>query len=901
MSLIFHTEVTERIFRLCTSEPHLKGNIIASIIQKRRKLFFQNYVNLPYTLKKLYETAFFLVISIDNLKDFVKLHSMNKYNNNLIKHITLLCFIIVSNLLVAQAVTDSNDNIKIENNRVIIDSKITVVADSITTVKDTLKTKRSYDEYAEADSLKYSGKSGFFNVKDNSVGLSGDAQMVYQDLVVEADSLYLDLEEELAYSTGNSMIKQNGEIFLSKDIKMDIDTKQGILENGSGSLDDGFLYGSQIRKIADKVYDVDDGIFTTCDAVEPHFYIKAKKLRVTLGNQLSGKPIVYYVNHIPIMALPFATFTIKKGRHSGFLIPQPGWSSNDGKYIKNIAYYYAYKDYFDSKIALDYMEKRGWNFAINNRYVKRYSFNGNFDFNIEKREYGNNSTNTHWALRADHSQTLKDNASISANINYASSKSIWDSNSDIDKRLTEDLTSSISYSKRFTNSTFSINNSYNQNFITNTKTVTLPSINFSKSPLPIYEMFGIDSKDYKNAWWKSFSYNYSARASHVGSIKEEHAPLSHVIWDNSTDVDSLGNLINLHNAGMKQTLRLSYNAKIFKSFTFTQSVNYYEAWFDKTKDEKGFARGNSYDTNSSVTTTLYGYRKLNLFNLRAVRHIVKPTVRFNFTPDFSENDNLYSFGGVGVQSGSRKRNISFSLSQTWQIKYLDRETEKEKKINNLISWTSSTSYDLEKESKKLSTIGHKLSYSPNSFIANDVTFKYSGSFSFSQDFYEMSFTDMSIDNLSLSHSLTLSGTARYFNYFPQKKNPLKTGERIVKDSLDFASLDWDYYSANSESKNWSLSISNSQTFDNDIFHAKSNSLRISTNLNLTKNWGVTYSNSINLQEGEALSHTIDLKRDLHCWNLTFNYTMSNDYWEYKVLLSNNQLADMLKFPLEGHK
>jgi lipopolysaccharide assembly outer membrane protein LptD (OstA) len=776
-----------------------------------------------------------------------------------------------------------------------------VVSDSLLVVTDTLKS--NYSEYSKADSLQYSAEDGFFNIKDNTVGLSGNARINYEDINVEADSLFLDLENKKAYSTGDALIKQDGQLFLSQDIKMDIDSKKGILADGSGSVENGYLYGDQIRKISDKVYDIDNGIYTTCDHINPHYYIKGKKLRVYFGDKIAGKPFVYYVNHVPIMAFPFATFTIKRGRHSGVLIPQPGWNSSDGKYLKNIAYYYAYKDYFDSKIAFDYYEKKGWNLSFDNRYIQRYIFNGKLNFRITQREYSNTSSELNWSLTGTHYQTFRDQSTLTANINYATSKKIYESSTSIDERLIENMNSTITYNKRFDNSTFNISSSYRQNFVDDSKSVTLPKFSYTPSSVPIYEVLGYTRKEVKGSWWEKLSYKYSLYGSHNGTIKEANSEFSDIIWDNSTEAltDSTEAIVNQHNAGLKHVASLTFSPHISDYFNVSQSFSYNEAWYDRDKNDNKFARGYSYSTRSSINTKLYGLSKINLGSLRAIRHVLTPQVSFNYAPDFSNNSKYYSFGNISVGSGKRNRTIGFSLGQLWQIKYYDSVSKSEKKINNMINFTSSGSYNLEKESRKLSDLTHKLSFKPSGFSIADINTTYSASLSFNNNPYDREWLDLNFRNFKLNQSLSFSGKSRFFTYFPQAENPLKSGKRVLQDTLKYANLDWDYYNKSSESKNWTLSFSNSTSFTKDIFNVKSNSLTMNANMNLTKNWSLNYNNSLDLLEGEILTQRLGLERDLHCWSLSFDYTKSNEYWEWKVVLTNKKLADMMKFPLEGRK
>ncbi len=812
------------------------------------------------------------------------------------KYILIALFMSISLLILCQdySLTETNSNYN-EVDTLAID-------DSLSTLPDTLYNQVKYQDYNQSDSLQYSGKSSSLNLTEDSISLSGNAKITYQNIFIEADSLYLNLENKNAFSYGDAMIKQEGQIFLSKDIKMDIESKRGILKNGSGSLEQGFIYGSQIRKIDDKVFDIDNGIFTTCDDINPHFYIKSKRLRIFQNESIAAKPVVYYVNHFPVMALPFAAFSIERGRNNGFLIPQPGWNNSDGKYLKNIAYYYAYKDYFENKIAFDFYEKKGWNFNITNKYIVRYLFNGGMNFNYRKRDY-NNNTSTDWSLQANHRHTLKNNSSFIANINYATSEVIWDNSTNIDDRLTESISSSATYSKGFDNSTLNISSYYSENFITNTKSITLPSIRYSESTTPIYELIGMKSNQVKDAWWKSLSYNYSFNASHAGTIKDQDASFEDIIWSNESYTDSLGNevIVNQHNLGALHNLSFSFSPDISNYFNISQSINFREAWYDRTKEEKGFARGNSFSLSSSASTKLYGLRRVNIASLRAIRHVVTPRVSFSYTPDFSENDEFYSFSGISLASGKRRRSLNFSLNQIWQVKYFDEITESEKKNNNLFSMNSSFSYDLEKETNKMSRINHSLKFNPNSFALRNIQVSYNNSVSFSHDFYQKTWGNLNLENWRFNQTLGFSGSFRYFHYFPKTQNPLKTGQRVVQDTIKYAELDWDYYQSSSERKNWTLNFTHALSFDKDFLDPNSNNLNIALDMHLTSNWHLGYSNRVNIITDEILSHNLSLRRDLHCWNLTFDYSRSNEFWEYKIILTNNKLSDILKFPFEARR
>ena len=105
------------------------------------------------------------------------------------------------------------------------------------------------------------------------------------------------------------------------------------------------------------------------------------------------------------------TFSIKRGRQAGFLIPEPGYNTVDGKYVRDIAFFYPWKDYADATISFDLMEKTGWRANLENRYTKRDFFNGNFNTTLQKNIAGS-TTSTDYSVRGNHHHELGDKATF---------------------------------------------------------------------------------------------------------------------------------------------------------------------------------------------------------------------------------------------------------------------------------------------------------------------------------------------------------------------------------------------------------------------------------------------------------------------------------------------------------
>ncbi|MCD6182421.1 MAG: LPS-assembly protein LptD [Candidatus Cloacimonetes bacterium] len=765
------------------------------------------------------------------------------------------------------------------------------------------------------DSLFYAADSIYYGLDVNRIVLAGDATVTYHTSTITADTIVVDIKREQAFTKGQSLLKDSAQNLIGEEIFFDLNTKWGLVRAGASQFEKGFYYGEEIRKVDDKVFDIDNGIFTTCDAPHPHWYIKTWKLRLYQKDKIVAKPLFFYVNDFPVMAFPFGTFSIKRGRNSGILVPSPGYNKNDGKFVENIAVYYAWKDFYDTTLSLDYYEKTGWKLGFVNRYIKRYVFNGKFNSYLRKTRITPQHSIYDWNIVARHRHNFTNNTSFDADLNFVSSKQIFQGDENIDDRLKEKVTSSMSFKTPFLGSRLSVYATYVDDLENDRKDITLPSISYTMSSKPIYELFmKKDDEIPEDAWWKNFSCSYSFKGVHVGDINQPHATWQDVFFE--TTQDSSGVWVNQHNAGILHSAGLRYSYKVKGWLNLTQSLSGKEAWFDRDKNDKKWVRAMDYNTSSRISFSLYGLRKINNWYLKAVRHILSPSISFTYKPDFTDNRDYYSFSGIGVNASGRQRKVAITLVNKWQVKLNEWGKLKERKLNNFFTITSTCNYDFEREGDKLSSLSHSLDFNPNGIKAGPVSLSVSPSGSIVQDPHHISlhrifsYGDYGVDRwrFNLSSKLTLGGDASYFDYFPQRKNRFVSNRFLEQDSLateedrTITTLA-DLEALQTSKKNWNLSFTHSYKTDDISYenHSYTSDLRMAFSAKITRNWSVQYDNYINLREKDIVSHNVTLTRDLHCWKIIFRYTQQGEYWNYKFQLFNIVLPDDLKFETTDHK
>nr|HPM05255.1 putative LPS assembly protein LptD [Candidatus Cloacimonas sp.] len=280
------------------------------------------------------------------------------------------------------------------------------------------------------DSLFYTAGRIYYDYQKNLIRLYDQPVVNYQDSEIQADSLYVDLDKERAYSFGPTRMRDADQLLLGSDVRYDVNTQTGLLVNGFSMVEKGYYGGKELRKTGSNIYDIDGGSFTNCDLEEPSFWFWSRQLRIYRSDKIVGKPVIGYVNHFPVFYFPFITVPIKRGRYPGFLIPSPDYNNIDGISIRDIAYYYPYKDYADFTLGFDLMEKTGWKAKFDSEYIKRYAFKGNLNASFQH-GIGSTGVNNDWAIQGRHHQDLPERASLDANLNFISNKRIWQSSGDL--------------------------------------------------------------------------------------------------------------------------------------------------------------------------------------------------------------------------------------------------------------------------------------------------------------------------------------------------------------------------------------------------------------------------------------------------------------------------------------
>ena len=804
------------------------------------------------------------------------------------------------------------------------------VQDSIP--KDTLvvnKPKESLSDivdHSSDDTIK-------IDVKNNITTLRNNAKLHYQDVDLEAGIIIIDYKKNkitakgIKDSTGYNQkpfFKQGGESSTQDSLVVDYKTERALIW-GLRSEQGEMYTGSKIsKKVNDSTIYVRGIYITTSKKEKPDYHIYVNKGKLIPNEKIVAGLSMLYIADVPMpLFIPFAYFPMTKMRTSGVLIPSYGESAQQGYHLQNGGYYIAVSDYFDLALTGDIYTNGSWGMRAKTNYSWRYHFNGNLSYNYNNniysiRGFDDYSKSSNYNIRWTHSQdaAANPNARLSASVNLGSSKYYRESLNEYSTNqfLKNQLSSSVSFSKKFVGTPFnmSLSATHSQNANTEKITMSLPALQLSMDRIYPFAPKNGASKNplHKLSLSYGMSGNYKINTTDALFFKPEM-------------FDAARATIN-HNASV------STNMKLMKYFTVNPSASYKENWYfdyinrryDTEEEEmvndslKGFKTYRKYSTGVGLSTNVYGTFNFKKGRLKAIRHTIRPSVSYSYSPDFSfinkevynpetgENEAYSQFEGVGVFSTNSTNNLSFTLNNSFEAKVMPKDsTETEaKKISLLNSLNFSTSYNMTADTMRWSNVRMTAG---TQFFKNKLRVNFNATL----DPYAINTNGNRIDKFNVMNGgsllrlaragVTMSYKISNKTFAKKEKNDTKSNDDIEQDK-GIADDDMRNQSSRNKKKSnekekiklyhskmpWNLSLSYSLNYADDRLQHEisSNSLMFSGDIELSPKWNVGINSSYDF-EGKGLGHTrLNFQRDLDSWKMSFSWVPFGKYRTYNFFI-----------------
>ena len=785
---------------------------------------------------------------------------------------------------------------------------------TITIAGDTTAESSFFDAEIEKDA-EDSIKLDIINQK---AYLYGNAKIRYQKTTITAAYIEIDWTTNTIFATttndslgnkiGHPVFTEENESFKAHEITYNFKSKKCRVKKITTKEGDGYILGKVVKKMEDDIFYLKKGDYTTCNAEKPHYAIRANKIKVIPGEKIITGPAHLTFFNIPMpLILPFGFFPNNDKKSSGIIIPSYGESTNMGFFLKDGGYYFTLSEKIDLSLKSNIYTKGSWNVRSQLRYKNRYRFNGNLSLNYGKnfnseKGFPDYSEKKDFNIKWRHQQDSKANPSLqfSANVEAGSSSYHRNNSYNANDFLKNTMSSSVNLTKNWegaflNNLTFNLRHS--QNTTTKNVNLTLPDISLNSKRLYPFKALGNTAK---TQWYDKIMIKYGMNTKNTISTADS------LLFTKK----SFSNFRN----GMKHNIPISTSIKVLKHFTLNPSFNLTERWYlsqtEKRWDANSnrlitdtlhkFTRAHNYSFSTGLNTKIYGMVQFNKSKIAAIRHVITPNLSFNYTPDFSDekygyyktvqtdslgNTQQYSImnnGVYGSPSTGKSGNISLGFTNILEMKIRSKKdtVESFKKIKLLESLSIKSSYNIFADSLNMNDI--TLNARTRLLDIFDINFssRYDPYTSNKEQTRNINQFELNTNNrlarlTSLNTSIGFTLNDKTFSE-EKKKEDDKEKENQEDEERDFYAIPWNL------TANYSLSYN--KGYKSSAFSDTTQSLNFSGNLKLTKKWKIGFRSGYDFDAKELTYTSIDIYRDLHCWELLFNYIPIGFHQSYSLTI-----------------
>jgi hypothetical protein len=576
-------------------------------------------------------------------------------------------------------------------------------------------------------------------------------------------------------------------------------------------------------------------------------------------------------------------------------------------------------------------------------YTKRYGYDGNLrlQMNTEKMitERGDTSVRADTWFTWSHRPVSLRNSRISADISMGSSS--YNANNlsyDMNRNMRQEFNSSITYNRTFRGTPFSFGSAvrFNQNVATGRASLIFPDLSLNMNR--IYPLKTLPGKS--TAWYKKIylgqNFNYRRTITNEERYVNEHGRDTVVyrsFWGNFGDHWERAQTDQSQAQPLSFDIPLSTSFNVFKYFNFSPTIMYTEQWYfnantytyneDQNRFVTGDPRGGFYRAwktsfGGRLATNIYGFFNPKLPGVQRIRHMMTPSVNFTYTPDLSKS--MYGYyrnytiereggdttvflqrlpGGNRAASGA----LTFDLSNNVEMKVLGKRdtTGQSRKVALIENLSFSTTYDYLRDSFQLSNIRFSgrtsiwqrkiglsgggnidpYTYVPGEGLNQRRIERFAWMNGQGLGRLTNAFMDIS-GNFSGKKGGGITGAQTPLN----GRNPMVENDWTDEQQDELAFIRANPHEYVDFNIPWSLSFGYQLQYRRTLMDEKEflQTIRINGELGLSEQWRIRFNSGYDFKNKEFTNTMIDITRDLHCWQMSFNWVPFGRYTSYNVMI-----------------
>ncbi|MBK9254685.1 MAG: LPS-assembly protein LptD [Saprospiraceae bacterium] len=912
----------------------------------------------------------------------------------LIYYIVFLFLICFSDALFAQE-RPASDTIFSNRPDTVINFKsgLKIISDSIPFVlpegfrpeKDTFvmdeQTFRYSKDSLDAEVIYGARDSSRTDIANNTIHLYGNAYLEYTTLKIKAGYIVIRFNENIieAFSVkganGENLEKptfsegQNN--FTYKEMRYNFKTKKGLVDQAKTKEGEFNLLGERTKFISkgtdslsldDVVYN-QNAIITTCDLDHPHYGIRTSRLKFIPGKLAVMSFAQLELANVPTpIFLPFGFFPLAKGKSSGLIFPSSyEFNEQFGLGFREIGYYFPVSNYLDLRVTGDIYTRGSHALRVNATYKKRYGYSGNVRLGYTNNKLddlvtGGKLSNKSFSIGITHNQDSKAHPfrRMGGSVNLQTNRYDQRTFENPGAALTNTYQSNFSYSHDMPGTPFSFNSEFrhSQNTQTRKVDITLPNISIRMNTINPFRR--------KNAtnerWTDNIAVSYSSEFRNFVQTTDTTIFTSQTIKDLQT--------------GMSHRAGISTNFRVLKYLNVSPNINYEEFWLTKkyketfdnslsirfdtiitddgniivpdttfgeviTGFETGFNAVRRLNSGVTVNTQIFGTKKFSKGWLRGLRHVMKPTLNFNYSPasvnqyrELVDTDsrpernnpriyNPFQNGPFGTLQGNEEQKaINFGILNIFEAKYFSKKDSSEKILRLFDNINVNGGYNFAVDSfgwsdiringntrilKGLTNFNFSMAFTPYVYKNNRrinqtvwdaknrvLEFRdFNGQFSSGLTFRQIReiFSGKAKVNQPIRDQPVPNNQNSPFNQNLNLTEPNEDKQKENKNEISLA--DWFDNFNISHAYNFQIRKQN----ERDTFIVTSHSISLSGSIPLTKNWNLNIGNiAYDIQQNAFPYPYFAFSRDLHCWQMNFTWAPDNGTYSFFIGVKSTSLS-----------
>lgn len=825
--------------------------------------------------------------------------------------------------------------------------------------------------------VKYSARDSMvFDNITKKIYLYGAASIAYTTITLEAAYIELDVENSLVIAearpdssgnlAGKPKFREGEQEFVSNRMRYNFKTKKGMIYDVRTQQQDVYVLAQRTKFVSGLAKDTsgvgntvgynDRAIFTTCELGHPHFGIVSRKQKFISDKLVVVGPSNLQIMGIPTpLVLPFGFFPLTKSRQTGLLFPSNYEFSNTwGFGLRDVGWYFPIGEHINLELRSDLYFRGSFGINAITNYRRRYQYSGSLSLRFDSRKqedfssalfFRTNSFGFTWSHRQE--QGAHPTANFGGSINLSANNFQNRVLNDFRSVNNTQANSNMSFNKRWPGQPFNLSAAFthSQNRLTRDVIINFPDVRFQMESL-----FPFKRKIASGAerWYEKIMVRYAGETRTTFNTKDT------VILSPET--------FNSARFGVRHNVDANTSFKVLKYFNLNPSVTYQETWqlgkvqktFSNTPITKsrqvissdgrdtvnvvdtlsfgkidttaipGFFAQRQYSASIGMNTRIFGTLNFKKGFIRGIRHEIRPSFSFNYSPNylnpslgyfdtirnvdlrFSRTPLLYSpfensIYGIAPQSGLQA-GIGYSFNNVIQAKVYSRRDSMEKKVKVIDNLIIGGNYNFAADSLQWSQI----SLSTTARLFKGVT---TVNFNAVFDPYQETASGLRINRFVWDEKrrpLRLEGAALRFvsDLTVEKIRAIFRGEEEevvtdVRDGRNSASQADDFLSL---FNNFTISHNLDLVWDGrgagTQFNIQTHAINCRGDIQLTKNWAFRIDNiGYDLIRRDLSYPSVGITRDLHCWLMNFAWQPARGVYSFNIFVKSSTLS-FLRIPYQ---